>query len=74
MTEPLCDESHFMCWPQTGQAYLNSLMADAAGNISHSRPDGNAVFSKSCHAPVKTAMAPAGNEKSLRLGVLVSLG
>ena len=27
ITEPACDESHFMCWPHTGQAYLNSLMA-----------------------------------------------
>jgi hypothetical protein len=27
ITVPLCDESHFMCWPQTGHAYLNSLMA-----------------------------------------------
>src|SRR5208283_4318017 len=25
--EPACDESHLMCWPHTGQAYLNSLMA-----------------------------------------------
>src|SRR5580765_8408759 len=23
---PACDESHLMCWPHTGQAYLNSLM------------------------------------------------
>ena len=29
MTEPACDSSHIMCWPQTGQAYLNSLMAAA---------------------------------------------
>jgi hypothetical protein len=28
---PLCDESHLMCWPQTGHAYLNSLMA--RGNL-----------------------------------------
>ena len=27
ITVPLCDESHFMCWPHTGHAYLNSLMA-----------------------------------------------
>ena len=27
ITEPPCDESHFMCWPHTGHAYLNSLMA-----------------------------------------------
>jgi hypothetical protein len=27
ITVPLCDESHFMCWPHTGQANLNSLMA-----------------------------------------------
>src|ERR1017187_5196078 len=27
ITEPLCDESHLMCWPHTGQAYLNSAMA-----------------------------------------------
>jgi hypothetical protein len=26
ITVPLCDESHFMCWPQTGHANLNSLM------------------------------------------------
>jgi hypothetical protein len=26
MTVPACDSSHIMCWPQTGQAYLNSLM------------------------------------------------
>src|ERR1017187_5906403 len=26
ITEPACDESHLMCWPHTGQAYLNSLM------------------------------------------------
>ena len=24
---PACDESHLMCWPHTGQAYLNSLTA-----------------------------------------------
>jgi hypothetical protein len=29
MTVPACDESHLMCWPHTGQAYLNSLMAVA---------------------------------------------
>jgi hypothetical protein len=28
MTVPHCDESHLMCCPHTGQAYLNSLMAD----------------------------------------------
>jgi argininosuccinate lyase len=27
ITVPACDESHIMCWPHTGQAYLNSLMA-----------------------------------------------
>ena len=27
MTAPACEESHLMCWPHTGQAYLNSLMA-----------------------------------------------
>jgi hypothetical protein len=27
ITVPLCDESHFMCWPHTGHAYLNSLIA-----------------------------------------------
>src|ERR1017187_8263094 len=27
ITVPACDESHLMCWPHTGQAYLNSLMA-----------------------------------------------
>jgi hypothetical protein len=32
---PLCDESHLMCWPQTGHAYLNSLMA--AGKAFHIR-------------------------------------
>jgi hypothetical protein len=26
ITVPLCVESHTMCWPHTGQAYLNSLM------------------------------------------------
>src|SRR5487761_2444748 len=26
---PACDESHLICWPQTGQAYLYSLMAAA---------------------------------------------
>jgi hypothetical protein len=35
ITVPLCDESHFMCWPHTGQAYLNSLMA--AGKAFHIR-------------------------------------
>jgi len=29
MTVPACDESHLMCWPHTGQAYLNSLMTEA---------------------------------------------
>jgi hypothetical protein len=29
MTVPACDESHRMCWPQTGQAYVYSLMAAA---------------------------------------------
>jgi hypothetical protein len=27
ITVPLRDESHIMCWPHTGQANLNSLMA-----------------------------------------------
>jgi hypothetical protein len=27
ITVPLCEESHLMCWPHTGQAYLNSLTA-----------------------------------------------
>jgi hypothetical protein len=35
ITVPLCDESHFMCWPQIGHAYLNSLMA--AGKAFHIR-------------------------------------
>jgi hypothetical protein len=35
ITVPLCDESHFMCWPHTGHAYLNSLMAD--GKAFHIR-------------------------------------
>jgi hypothetical protein len=35
ITVPLCDESHFMCWPQIGHAYLNSLMA--GGKVSHIR-------------------------------------
>gem|GEM_PF-4899277 len=26
ITEPPRDESHIMCWPHTGHAYLNSLM------------------------------------------------
>jgi hypothetical protein len=26
ITEPPWDESHIMCWPHTGHAYLNSLM------------------------------------------------
>src|ERR1019366_180630 len=26
ITVPLCVESHWMCWPQTGHTYLNSLM------------------------------------------------
>src|SRR5476651_964639 len=29
ITVPLRDESHIMCWPHTGQANLNSLMASA---------------------------------------------
>jgi hypothetical protein len=47
MTEPPCDVSHIMCWPQTGQAYLNSLMADFRSNISHSRGGGNPHFVRS---------------------------
>src|ERR1700722_5056782 len=39
---PDCDESHLMCWPHTGQAYLNSLMI--AQNISHFHPPGNGLF------------------------------
>src|SRR5947208_804209 len=39
---PACDESHLMCWPHTGQAYLNSLIG--YGNISQSWPDGNLLF------------------------------
>jgi hypothetical protein len=35
ITVPLCDESHFMCCPHTGQAYLNSLMA--GGKAFHIR-------------------------------------
>jgi argininosuccinate lyase len=30
---PDCDESHLMCWLQTGQAYLNSLMRHATFHI-----------------------------------------
>jgi argininosuccinate lyase len=30
MTAPVWDESHLMCWPHTGQAYLNSLMQSDA--------------------------------------------
>ncbi len=43
ITEPACDESHLMCWPHTGQAYLNSLMA--VGQTFHIRAgSGNEVF------------------------------
>ena len=42
ITVPLCDESHLMCWPHTGQAYLNSLMAVC--KTFHIRALGNAVF------------------------------
>jgi hypothetical protein len=42
ITEPACDESHLMCCPHTGQAYLNSLMLGE--NISHPCPFGNADF------------------------------
>jgi hypothetical protein len=50
ITVPLCDESHFMCWPHTGHAYLNSLMARgnlyfACINVPFSKPDRNPAFS-----------------------------
>ncbi len=34
---PACDESHRICWPHTGQAYLNSLMAAAETFHIHRR-------------------------------------
>jgi hypothetical protein len=33
IVEPVCDESHLMCWPQIGQAYLNSLIQPARFHI-----------------------------------------
>jgi hypothetical protein len=43
ITVPLCDESHFMCWPHTGHAYLNSLMA--GGKAFHIRaPSATRIF------------------------------
>jgi hypothetical protein len=46
ITVPLCDESHFMCWPHTGHAYLNSLMAD--GKAFHIRaPAATRIFAES---------------------------
>src|ERR1017187_5252398 len=48
ITEPACDESHLMCCPHTGHAYLNSLMPvpewSDGRNISHLRAAGNADF------------------------------
>jgi len=50
ITVPACDESHFMCWPHTGHAYLNSLMAGVicvllGFSIPFSKPDCNPAFS-----------------------------
>ena len=52
ITVPACDESHIMCWPHTGQAYLYSLMdlMFPAHNISHF-PTGNVVFMKMPQSP-----------------------
>src|ERR1700722_10137905 len=43
---PDCDESHLICWPHTGQAYLNSLMIH--GNISYFHAVGNGLFNDFC--------------------------
>jgi hypothetical protein len=40
---PLVLESAVMCWPQTGHANLNSLIASAP-TISHRAGDDNAFF------------------------------
>src|ERR1035437_1347504 len=40
---PLCVESHLMCWPHTGQAYVNSLMVSSK-NIPYSPAGSNEVF------------------------------
>jgi hypothetical protein len=42
MVVPLCEASHRMCWPQWGQAYLNSLMT--AATIPLFPPHGNPTF------------------------------
>jgi len=44
---PLCDESHLMCWPHTGHAYLNSLMA--AGKAFHIRASAAMWFFTESH-------------------------
>jgi hypothetical protein len=44
ITEPLCDESHFMCWPHTGQANLNSLMDKATETFHICAPTATPIF------------------------------
>jgi hypothetical protein len=61
MTVPLCDESHIMCWPQTGQAYLNSLMATPKHFTS--------ALNRQCGFSSFRAL----QKNSLRLGVFESL-
>jgi hypothetical protein len=65
ITVPLCDESHFMCWPHTGHANLNSLMADR--KAFHIRAPSATWFFQSFNPKAQK------QKRSLRLGVLASL-
>jgi hypothetical protein len=69
ITVPACDESHLMCWPHTGQAYLNSLMLH--GKHSTSARRWQCGFSRFDARPPGRGAAKRKN--ALRLGVFAPL-
>jgi hypothetical protein len=72
ITVPLCDESHFMCWPHTGHAYLNSLMVSGLGKHFTSSPRRQCGFLGALTQRRKAAETQK-QKNSLRLGGLASL-
>ena len=53
MTLPPCDASHIMCWPQTGQAYLNSLINLWAKPFHRTPVSAMRIFGKNAHQDAK---------------------
>jgi hypothetical protein len=73
MTAPVWDESHLMCWPHTGQAYLNSLMQSDAKTFHIRGATAMPIFAFNAKAQRRGVAKQTPSKNSLRLGVFAPL-